>query len=68
MSGEIVGAVVMGLLGLFALSIFWPVPWLLLGAWLEESAKTKRILAQARLQEAKNEARHAARGADGGEA
>ena len=36
---------------LFVLTIFFPLPWVLLTYWLEERAKTKRILAQARLQE-----------------
>ena len=44
---------------LFVLTIFFPLPWVLLTYWLEERAKTKRILAQARLQEAKNAARKA---------
>ena len=44
---------------LFALTILFPLPWVILAAWLEERSKTKRILAEARLLEAQNAAKAA---------
>lgn len=42
---------------MFALTAFFPAPWIICAGWMEERMKIKRILAEARLQEAKNAAR-----------
>jgi hypothetical protein len=38
---------------IFVASLFIPLPWIILAQWAQERAKTNRILAEARLLEAR---------------